>query len=179
MFSLRFIVAMTILAFAAACGNDNPASLVSPSPVATPAPPPTAIPAPPPIATPAPPPIATPAPPPVAPPAPPPTEPPTPPPVAPPAPPSGSTPVSVTIPMGAERLGDRAYIPDQVDVAVGTTVTWMNTDAVAHTSTSDASGWDSGIVPPRGQFSFAFQREGTFRYHCAIHPGMVGTVVVR
>ena len=92
---------------------------------------------------------------------------------------TGRTSVSVTIPRGAERLGDRAYIPDQVEVAVGATVTWMNTDAVAHTSTSDASGFDSGIVPPGGQFSFAFQREGTFRYHCAIHPGMVGTVVVR
>jgi plastocyanin len=81
--------------------------------------------------------------------------------------------------MGAETLRDRAYVPDQVEVAVGATVTWMNTDIVSHTSTSDANGWDSGIVPPRGQFSFAFQSAGTFRYHCAIHPGMVGTVVVR
>jgi plastocyanin len=179
MFSLRLIVAMTILTFAAACGNDNPASPVSPSQVATPAPPPTATPAPPPIATPAPPPVAPPAPPPVAPPAPPPVAPPAPPPVAPPAPPPVATSVSVTIPRGAERLGDRAYIPDQVEVAVGSTVTWMNTDAVAHTSTSDASGFDSGIVSPGREFSFTFQREGSFRYHCAIHPGMVGTVVVR
>jgi plastocyanin len=29
------------------------------------------------------------------------------------------------------------------------------------------------------QFSFTFTRAGTFSYHCAIHPGMVGTVVVR
>jgi len=171
MFSLRLIVTMTILAFAAACGNNNPASPVSPSPVATPAPPPTTIPAPPPIATPTPPPVAPPAPPPVVPPA--------PPPVAPPTPPPGVTSVSVTIPRGAEILGDRAYVPDQVEVAVGATVTWMNTDTVSHTSTSDANGWDSGIVPPGGQFSFGFQSAGTFRYHCAIHPGMVGTVVVR
>jgi plastocyanin len=66
-----------------------------------------------------------------------------------------------------------------VDVAVGDTVTWMNTDTVAHTSTSDASAWDSGSVAPGGQFSRAFQTAGTFQYHCAIHPGMVGTVVVR
>ena len=163
MFAVRLIVTLTILAFAAACGNDDPASPVSPSPVATPAPPPTTLPAPPPIATPPPPPV----------------PPPAPPPVAPPAPPSGGTSVSVTIPIGAETLGDRAYIPDQVEVGVGGAVIWMNTDNVAHTSTSDASGWDSGIVPPRGQFSFVFQREGTFRYHCSIHPGMVGTVVVR
>jgi len=76
-------------------------------------------------------------------------------------------------------LGDRAYNPDSINVAVGTTVTWMNTDTVSHTSTSNASGWDSGIVAPGGQFSFAFQTAGTYRYHCAIHPGMIGTVVVQ
>jgi plastocyanin len=64
-------------------------------------------------------------------------------------------------------------------VSAGTTVTWTNTDSVAHTSTSDANGWNSGIVSPGGQFSFAFPTAGTFSYHCAIHPGMVGTVVVR
>jgi plastocyanin len=86
---------------------------------------------------------------------------------------------SVTIPVGAESLGNRAYVPGELDIAVGTTVTWMNTDSTSHTSTSNAAGWDSGIVAPGGQFSFAFQNAGTFPYHCAIHPGMVGTVVVR
>jgi plastocyanin len=66
-----------------------------------------------------------------------------------------------------------------LNVAAGTTVTWMNNDTVAHTSTSDALGWNSGIVAPGGQFSFVFPAAGTFSYHCAIHPGMVGTVVVR
>ena len=86
---------------------------------------------------------------------------------------------SVTIPMGAESLGNRAYTPDELSVAVGTTVTWTNTDSISHTSTSDANGWNSGTVAPGGNFSFAFQTTGTFPYHCAIHPGMVGTVVVR
>lgn len=86
---------------------------------------------------------------------------------------------SVTIPVGASSLGNRAYAPDDLTVAVGTTVTWMNTDSTSHTSTSNVTGFDSGIVAPGGQFSFAFQTAGTFPYHCAIHPGMIGTVVVR
>ena len=86
---------------------------------------------------------------------------------------------SITIPVGAASLGDRAYAPDSLDVAAGTTVTWMNVDSVPHTSTSDSPGWDSGTVAPGGQFSVALQTAGTFRYHCTIHPGMVGTVVVR
>ena len=58
-------------------------------------------------------------------------------------------------------------------------VTWTNTDSVSHTSTSDANAWNSGTVAPGGRFSFAFQTAGTFPYRCTIHPGMVGTVVVR
>jgi plastocyanin len=91
--------------------------------------------------------------------------------------PGGGPSSSVAIPVGAEALGNRAYVPADVNVAVGTTVTWRNTDSVSHTSTSDA--WNSGIVAPGGQFSFAFQTAGTFPYHCTIHPGMTGTVVVR
>ena len=96
-----------------------------------------------------------------------------------PAPVTGGPSSSVTIPMGASVLGNRAFSPGDLDVAVGTTVTWMNTDSVAHTSTSNASGWDSGTIAPGRQFSFTYQTAGTFPYHCAIHPGMVGTVVVR
>jgi len=90
----------------------------------------------------------------------------------------GSAP-AISIPMGASTLGNQAFAPDDLNVTVGTTVTWKNTDSVAHTSTSDAAGWDSGIVNPGGQFSTAFSTAGTYHYHCAIHPGMIGTVVVR
>lgn len=86
---------------------------------------------------------------------------------------------SITIPVGAEGLGNRAYIPADLDVAVGTTVTWINGDAIPHTSTSDAPGWNSGIVAPGGRYSSTFQTAGTFPYHCSLHPGMVGSVVVR
>lgn len=90
---------------------------------------------------------------------------------------SGSgTPVS--IPTGAQTLGNQAFSPDAVDVAVGTTVTWTNNDSITHTSTSDGAGWDSGAIAPRAQFSRTFQNAGTFPYHCSIHPGMVGTITV-
>jgi plastocyanin len=96
-----------------------------------------------------------------------------------PTPTPGAPSAAVAIPVGAESLVNRAYTPDELTVEVGTTVTWTNTDVISHTSTSDSAGWNSGIVAPGGQFSFAFQTTGTFQYHCAIHPGMVGTVVVR
>jgi plastocyanin len=103
---------------------------------------------------------------------------PSPAPTPPPSPSAAGAP-SVVIPVGAESLGNRAFSPDELNVAVGTTVTWTNGDAVSHTSTSNASGWNSGTIPPGGRFSFAFQSAGTFPYRCTIHPGMVGSVNVR
>jgi len=94
-----------------------------------------------------------------------------------PAPSVGGTPVS--IPLGASTLGNRAFAPDQLEIAVGGTVTWTNTDSVSHTTTSDQGNWDSGTVAPGGQFSSTYATTGTFPYHCAIHPGMVGTITVR
>ena len=96
-----------------------------------------------------------------------------------PAPAPGQTVAAVSIPTNAATLGNRAFNPGELNVTAGTTVTWTNTDTVTHTSSSDAQGWDSGAIAPGGQFSFAFPAAGTFPYHCAIHPGMVGRVVVR
>lgn len=95
-----------------------------------------------------------------------------------PTPAPGGNSASVVIPTGASSLGNKAFTPDDVSVTVGTTVTWTNSDSVAHTSTSDGEGWNSGSVAPGGNFSVAFRTAGTFPYHCAIHPGMVGTVTV-
>jgi plastocyanin len=93
--------------------------------------------------------------------------------------PTGGQSSTITIPVGAEFLGNKAFTPPDLNVSVGTTVTWTNTDRDSHTSTSDTPGWNSGTISPGRQFSFTFQSAGTFPYHCSFHPGMVGTVVVR
>ena len=86
---------------------------------------------------------------------------------------------SVTIPAGAEVLGNRAYSPDDFTIDAGQSVTWTNSDAVTHTTTSDSSAWNSGNVPPGGHFTAMFPAAGTFPYHCQIHPGMIGKITVR
>jgi plastocyanin len=58
-------------------------------------------------------------------------------------------------------------------------VTWTNTDSIAHDVTSDTGVWNSTSMAPGTQFTFTFQTKGTFPYHCAVHPGMVGTVNVQ
>ena len=82
---------------------------------------------------------------------------------------SSSSPVSIT---------DFAFSPSPLTVPVGATVTWTNNGMVSHTSTSDTGVWASALLPPGGTFSFTFTSTGTFPYHCQIHFGMVGTIIV-
>ena len=73
-----------------------------------------------------------------------------------------------------------SFSPTDVTVKKGTTVTWTNNDSVQHTVTVD-SGDDGPKSQPRasGQtYSFTFNDEGTFNYHCTFHPEMHGTVTV-
>jgi plastocyanin len=93
---------------------------------------------------------------------------------------NGGGPTStVAIPSGAAGLGANAFGNSPQTVTAGTTVRWTNTDSVPHTSTSDGGAWDSGTIAPGGSFSAVLSTSGTFHYHCAIHPGMIGTITVQ
>jgi plastocyanin len=70
-----------------------------------------------------------------------------------------------------------AYTPSGINVGVGTTITWTNKDAIAHTVTSDSPLFDSGSIAPGGTFSYVFDTQGTFKYHCSFHPSMTASVV--
>jgi plastocyanin len=76
------------------------------------------------------------------------------------------------------RMPGKAYDPDRLEVLIGTTVTWHNDDTTNHTVTADGDAFSSGFVPPGGAFSFTFDRQGTFAFHCSIHRFMRGSVTV-
>jgi len=63
----------------------------------------------------------------------------------------------------------------------GVTVRVVNRDAVAHTLTHGRRGtFDTGRIAPGGHATFvAPRRVGTYRFHCAIHPDMHGTLIVK
>jgi plastocyanin len=76
---------------------------------------------------------------------------------------------------------EATFEPRTVSVQPDTDVVWKNTDASVHTvtSTEPAGVFDSGVMGPDEEFAFTFQAPGTFDYFCAIHPMMVGTVLVQ
>jgi len=86
---------------------------------------------------------------------------------------------SVSIVAGSRTLTTNAFSPNPVAISQGMSVTWMNNDSITHTSTGNNGEWDSGSLAPGASFTKTFSSAGTFQYHCAIHPGMVGTVTVR
>ena len=45
--------------------------------------------------------------------------------------------------------------------------------------TADDGSFDSKSLASNATFSQTFAKAGTFAYHCAIHPGMKGTVTVQ
>jgi plastocyanin len=72
-----------------------------------------------------------------------------------------------------------AFSPETVTVTVGDTVTWTNGDSTNHTATADGASFDTGTIAGGSSKAATFASAGTFGYHCAIHPAMTGTVVVK
>lgn len=71
-----------------------------------------------------------------------------------------------------------AFSPKTLTISVGSTVTFTNQDASAHSATSDSGVFDTGLLSQGQSKSIPFLTPGTFPYHCAPHPWMTATVVV-
>jgi plastocyanin len=72
-----------------------------------------------------------------------------------------------------------AFSPSTITVSAGTTITWTNNDAVAHTVTSDTPGsFSSGSIGSGSTWSHLFNIAGAFPYHCSIHTSMTASVTV-
>lgn len=86
-----------------------------------------------------------------------------------------SVPGSVVVP-----IADFAFLPAELHVHAGQTVTWVNCEesATSHTSHADGEEWSSPLLGPGASFSHRFDHPGTFDYHCDPHPFMTGQVVV-
>ena len=73
---------------------------------------------------------------------------------------------------------DFMFAPTSITVAAGSTVTWTNKDDEPHTVVSAEGLFRSAALDTDESFSFRFDKPGTYRYTCSIHPRMVGTIVV-
>jgi plastocyanin len=100
-------------------------------------------------------------------------------------------------PTASVAMTEYVFSPETVRVSVGAVVGWSNNGTTSHTSTSDASAWNSGALAPPGpppmtcpyppcdntpggDYQHTFNAAGTYPYHCAFHDtlGMRGVVIV-
>ncbi len=77
------------------------------------------------------------------------------------------------------NIQDMAFVKDSMTIGTGTTVEWINKDSVAHTVMSDDQSFFSGTIQPGQTFFHTYNNNGTFTYHCTIHPTMKGTIIVK
>jgi len=105
--------------------------------------------------------------------------------------PSVAEPAAVSV-----EIKNLQFVPGNIEITAGTTVTWINLDAVDHDVTSGVSvvgrksrgmkqtrfpdeKFASGMFGENKSFSVTFDEKGEYDYYCNIHPFMVGKVLVR
>ena len=98
------------------------------------------------------------------------------------APAQTTTPAGTTAPAPSGTttvdIRDHAFNPAQLNVAPGTTVTFVNNDIEPHTATADNGLFGTGVLEPGYSFDVFLEGSGTVTYHCELHPDMQGSIVV-
>lgn len=94
---------------------------------------------------------------------------------------SSSSSTTASSPVAADKVSitNFAYNSDNITVKKGTAVTWTNEDSAQHTVTIDTgTGPHSQPLGKGDTYTYTFNEAGTYKYHCAFHPGMTATVTV-
>ncbi len=77
------------------------------------------------------------------------------------------------------KIDNYSFMPGDLTVAAGTTVTWVNHDDVPHTVRTMDGAIKSKALDTDDKFSMTFDKPGTYEYFCSVHPKMTGKVVVK
>jgi plastocyanin len=75
-------------------------------------------------------------------------------------------------------IKDFKFSPQTLTVAAGTTVIWRNLDDEPHT-VRGADELRSSALDQSESYSVKFDKPGTYKYGCSIHPKMSGTIIVK
>ena len=90
---------------------------------------------------------------------------------------------NVSCPASTICMGSASFSPSSITVSKGTTVTFNNNSNVDHNVVFDAPAptgvADVGAIAYGSTATRTFGSAGTFNFHCTIHAGMTGTLVVQ
>ena len=72
-----------------------------------------------------------------------------------------------------------AFAPQEITIAPGSTVRWVNDDETPHTVAAEDSSFVSPGLDTQDGYEHAFDKEGDITYFCTVHPFMKGVLHVR
>jgi plastocyanin len=82
-------------------------------------------------------------------------------------------------PVATVSMDHNTFVPSEITVVPGTTVTWVNKEIMPHTVVDTNKGFRSKTLAKDSSFSFTFATTGDYDYLCSIHPNMKGKVIVK
>jgi plastocyanin len=71
------------------------------------------------------------------------------------------------------------FSPMSMTIKAGSSVTWKNLDGEPHTVTSVDGLFRSGALDENDSYTFKFDKPGTYKYLCSIHPRMRAAIIVK
>ncbi|GJM15003.1 MAG: amicyanin [Thermodesulfobacteriota bacterium] len=70
------------------------------------------------------------------------------------------------------EIRNLVFTPNELTVAPGDTITWINYDFVPHTVTANDESWDSGLIEANGKWQIVVTEDMYKSYFCRFHPNM-------
>ena len=76
-------------------------------------------------------------------------------------------------------ISNFTFTPNELTIAPGTTVKWVNHDDIPHLVAEKALAFKSQALDTNDSFSFTFTKPGDVGYFCVLHPHMIGKITVK
>ncbi|HXE83958.1 MAG TPA: hypothetical protein VN513_11585 [Gemmatimonadales bacterium] len=80
--------------------------------------------------------------------------------------------------LASVTVNSNAFSPNLVHLARTGTVVWLWADTTSLHDVTFSDPLLSSATKNSGSHTVSFQSSGTFNYHCTVHPGMTGSIVV-
>ena len=71
------------------------------------------------------------------------------------------------------------FVPAEITVAAGDTITFTNEDGAPHTATANDGSFDTGRLKRGESATVTIATAGAFDYICKVHPSMKGKVTAQ
>ena len=87
--------------------------------------------------------------------------------------------LTIHIPKGSfHPATHRSFNPDEIIINKGEKITWINEEKTPHTITSKENVLFDSLLKQNEEFTYQFDKAGTFEFGCTLHPWMHETINV-